>query len=192
MTKPLILGKDSKPHGKAPAVVLCDPRYPHNVGAAVRAASCYGLQQVWFTGERVALEIQAAKRVPREERMKGFKDVEMINYDRPLEQFPKGCTPVAVEVRPGAEFLPYFEHPENPVYVFGPEDGSIPQAVLAACHRFVIIPTRHCLNLAAAVYTVLYDRHVKSGGIWTPTETQQAVEDPKVEFADVLFAGGER
>jgi hypothetical protein len=25
----------------------------------------------------------------------------------------------------------------------------------------VIIPTRHCTNLAAAVYTVLYDRHAK-------------------------------
>jgi hypothetical protein len=25
----------------------------------------------------------------------------------------------------------------------------------------VVIPTRHCTNLAAAVYTVLYDRHAK-------------------------------
>jgi len=25
----------------------------------------------------------------------------------------------------------------------------------------VVIPTRHCANLAAAVYTVLYDRHAK-------------------------------
>jgi hypothetical protein len=28
-------------------------------------------------------------------------------------------------------------------------------------HRFVVIPTWHCTNLAAAVYTVLYDRHAK-------------------------------
>jgi tRNA C32,U32 (ribose-2'-O)-methylase TrmJ len=41
--------------GWAPAIVLVDPKFPHNVGAAVRAASCYRLGQVWFTGERVHL-----------------------------------------------------------------------------------------------------------------------------------------
>jgi hypothetical protein len=29
------------------------------------------------------------------------------------------------------------------------------------CHRFVVIPTHHCLNLAAAVNVVLYDRRLK-------------------------------
>ncbi|MBC8295803.1 MAG: hypothetical protein H8E55_08425 [Pelagibacterales bacterium] len=29
------------------------------------------------------------------------------------------------------------------------------------CHRYVVIPTRHCVNLSAAVYMVLYDRLVK-------------------------------
>ena len=28
--------------GVTPAVALVDPKFPHNVGAAVRAASCYG------------------------------------------------------------------------------------------------------------------------------------------------------
>ena len=35
--------------------MLVDPKFPHNVGAAVRAASCYGVGQVWFTGDRVQL-----------------------------------------------------------------------------------------------------------------------------------------
>jgi tRNA C32,U32 (ribose-2'-O)-methylase TrmJ len=47
------------------------------------------------------------------------------------------------------------------LYVFGPEDGSLDRAVLARCHRFLVIPTKHCTNLSAAVYTVLYDRHAK-------------------------------
>ncbi|MFL6071848.1 MAG: hypothetical protein ACJ73S_00340 [Mycobacteriales bacterium] len=38
--------------------------------------------------------------------------------------------------------------------------GSV-RAVLARCHRFVVIPTRHCTNLSAAVYTVLHDRHAE-------------------------------
>ena len=34
--------------GVAPVIGLVDAKFPHNVGAAVRAASGYG--QVWFTG----------------------------------------------------------------------------------------------------------------------------------------------
>jgi tRNA C32,U32 (ribose-2'-O)-methylase TrmJ len=60
-----------------------------------------------------------------------------------------GVTPAVAMVNPKA------------LYIFGPEDGSIPQSVLKECHRFVVIPTKHCVNLAAAVYLVLYDRQVK-------------------------------
>jgi tRNA(Leu) C34 or U34 (ribose-2'-O)-methylase TrmL len=45
--------------------------------------------------------------------------------------------------------------------VFGPEDGSLPKGVRTACHQFVVIPSMHCMNLAAAVYVVLYDRAYK-------------------------------
>lgn len=147
--------------GVAPAVVLHDPRYARNVGVAVRAASCYGLRQVWFTGERVALDLHSRTRLPREERMKGYRDVDIIHCDLPLEQFPRDVTPVAVEVREHSERLFDFEHPERAVYVFGPEDGSLPSSILRHCHRFVVIPARHCLNLAVAVGTVLYDRAAK-------------------------------
>ena len=68
---------------------------------------------------------------------------------------------MAVELRRNAESLIDFVHPEHALYVFGPEDGSLGRATLAQCHRFLVIPTRHCANLSAAVYTVLYDRHAK-------------------------------
>jgi hypothetical protein len=55
--------------GKTPAVGLVDPKFPHNVGAAVRAASCYGVGQVWFSGDRVRLDASRRYRLPREERM---------------------------------------------------------------------------------------------------------------------------
>jgi len=146
--------------GAAPAVGLVDPKFPHNVGAAVRAASCYGIRQVWFSGDRVRLDASKGYRLPREERMRGYKDVVLHKDDRFLDVFTD-AVPVAVELRRNAESLIEFEHPENALYVFGPEDGSLDRAVLARCHRFVVIPTRHCTNLASAVYTVLYDRHAK-------------------------------
>jgi tRNA(Leu) C34 or U34 (ribose-2'-O)-methylase TrmL len=55
----------------------------------------------------------------------------------------------------------YSARKTDPSTVFGPEDGSLDRAVLAQYHRFLVIPTEHCTNLSAAVYTVLYDRHAK-------------------------------
>ena len=151
----------SKVMGVAPAVLLVNPRFARNVGVAVRAASAYGLSQVWFTGPRVGYDVQGIGRLPREERMKGYREVEIFHSERPFDRFPEGTTPVAVEVKEDAEHLFEFEHPDNAIYVFGPEDGSIPSVLLRHCHRHVIIPSRHCLNLAVAVGTVLYDRTAK-------------------------------
>ncbi len=153
-------GKQAPPLGVTPAICLVNPRYAHNVGAAVRAASCFGVKQLWFTGDRVSLTPSGKQRLPREERMKGYKDVTIVNFDYVFDQFP-AATPVAVELIEGAQQLPFFEHPPNPIYVFGPEDGSIPHAFRQHCHRFVVIPLAHCSNLSAAVYMTLYDRLCK-------------------------------
>lgn len=156
-----VYGKNAPKQGRTPAVALVNPRFPHNVGAAVRAASCFGAGQVWFSGERITMALDKKKRLPREERMKGFREVELRQHDEFFDQFDSDVVPVAVELRPNAEALPVFVHPEKALYVFGPEDGSLGSNYLRHCHRFVVIPTRHCVNLAAAVYLVLYDRHMK-------------------------------
>lgn len=151
----------SKVVGVAPAIVLVNPRFARNVGVAVRGASAYGLSQVWFTGKRVGYDVEGIGRLPREERMKGYRAVEILHSERPFDRFPEGTVPVAIEVKPDAEHLFQFDHPDNAIYVFGPEDGSIPSVLLRHCHRHVVIPSRHCLNLATAVCTVLYDRNMK-------------------------------
>jgi tRNA(Leu) C34 or U34 (ribose-2'-O)-methylase TrmL len=151
----------ARPVPETPAVALINPKFAHNIGTVLRACSCFNVRQLWWTGDRVPLDIDKGQRLPREERMKGYEDVEMVRDDRFFDAFGRDVTPVAVEVRPGSENLLRFEHPERALYVFGPEDGSIPKPTLMHCHRFVIIPSRHCLNLASAVYVVLYDRLIK-------------------------------
>jgi tRNA(Leu) C34 or U34 (ribose-2'-O)-methylase TrmL len=141
-----------------PAVILLDPKYPHNVGNAIRACACFGVRELWWTGCRI--DTTLTRRLPREERMKGYRRVDWKN-EEPWPYLPEDAVPVAVEVRRHSESLTVFEHPERAVYVFGPEDGSIPQGVLRLCHRFVHIPAHHCLNLAASVNVVLYDRRAK-------------------------------
>jgi tRNA(Leu) C34 or U34 (ribose-2'-O)-methylase TrmL len=150
-----------KPGGIAPSVILMNPRFGHNVGSALRACSCFGIKQLVYTGDRVAGDLALKKRLPREERMKGYKDVELAACDYPFERLPDDAVTVAVELRENAEVLTHFVHPENAVYVFGPEDGSIKGVTLRQCQRFVVIPSAHCLNLAAAVNVVLCDRVMK-------------------------------
>ena len=93
--------------------------------------------------------------------MKGYKEVSMHRVDtlkHTLKNFSEDTVPVAIELRPGSEMLFDFEHPENAVYVFGPEDGGLDWKTLQHCHRFVVLPTAHCTNLAAAVNVVLAHR----------------------------------
>ena len=60
--------------------------------------------------------------------------------------------------------LIHFQHPEQAYYIFGPEDGSLSQTILDASDHVVYIPTIGCMNLAATVNVVLYDRLAKSVG----------------------------
>ena len=149
------------------SVVLINPKFSHNVGAALRAVAAFGGSTLYWTGDRVTLDSSKGERLPREERMRGYKaDIHFEPNDAGLSKLiADGLTPVCVEVKENAENLVAFEHPERAVYIFGPEDGSLDapvnKGVLHVCHRFVHIPTRYCLNLGAAINVVLYDRKMK-------------------------------
>jgi tRNA C32,U32 (ribose-2'-O)-methylase TrmJ len=147
-------------------VALINPRFPHNVGQAVRAVSVFGAEKLFMTGNRVELVGRPGYRLPREERMRG-RYVPVTPSARPWAASP-GLTPVAVELTSGAEDLSWFDHPEDALYVFGPEDGHLGSGELSQCHRFLQIPGLHCLNLASAIAVVLADREtkrVREGGV---------------------------
>lgn len=140
------------------AILLINPKYPRNVGAVLRTCAAYGVPKLVWTGRRIEGDLH--ERLPREERMRGFRDVYWGPTRAPFDELP-ALVPVAIEVMANSESLVGFEHPPNALYVFGPEDGGLTGVTLRHCHRFVSIPTLHCLNLAMAVGTVLYDRQVK-------------------------------
>lgn len=172
------------------AVALWNPKYAFNVAQAIRIASCYGVPQVWFNGSRVPLEGSKKERLPREERMKGYKNVDICHGKYFFDAFPKDVTPVAVELTPSSENLMYFEHPEKAVYVFGPEDGSLPKVARMHCHRVIQIPTNHCLNLSMAVGTSLYDRHYKRvmSGLEVPNNVAETEKRGYTEDREQLIA----
>lgn len=137
-------------------VVLINPKYVRNVGGVLRTCSCLGVDNLVWTGKRV--NPHDYDRLPREERMRGYADVQWAQSERPIDLFAKDVTPVAVEVVENAEPLNDFIHPDRAVYMFGPEDGSIPQVYRGLAHRFIKIPAYHCFNLSVAVGIVLSHR----------------------------------
>lgn len=155
-------------------VLLVDPKFPHNVGAAIRACSIFGVEVLRWCGTRVDDPAsESGGRIPREERMREYRSVNFARLSlistsvdltrEAVDHVWMGVTPVAVELDSASESLPDFLHPKNAIYVFGPEDGSLNRGIKTACHRFVSIPSRSCLNLGACVNVVLYDRCAKLG-----------------------------
>ena len=135
---------------------LYNPKSPENVGAVMRAAGCYGVSSVFYTGvryDRAQSFITDTKRVHLEIPLIGIDDLKKI--------VPLGCTPVAVELVEGAQALPTYTHPDRAIYIFGPEDGSLNQEIRDWCEDVIYIPTEGCMNLAATVNVVLYDRMAK-------------------------------
>jgi tRNA(Leu) C34 or U34 (ribose-2'-O)-methylase TrmL len=147
---------------------LFNPKSPENVGSVMRAAGCYGVNSVFYTGtryDRAQEFITDTKKV--------HQDIPLIGIDDLKKILPQGCTPVAVEMVEGARALPDYTHPDRAIYIFGPEDGSLGKDVLEWCEDVIYIPTNGCMNLAATVNVVLYDRltkglNTKSGAKFAP------------------------
>lgn len=153
----LLTDKD-KPEPKAPAVVMLAPKFTVNVAQMIRNCACFGIEWLFVTGERIHIPSgQKGDRLPRQERMREYRTVKVVQTDFPSRYFPDDPI-IGVELTPGAMPLPYLEHPENGVYLLGPEDGSIPKGFRALCHHVVKIPAMHCLNVAQAGGIVLFHR----------------------------------
>ncbi|MDT0602422.1 RNA methyltransferase [Thalassotalea sp. W431] len=138
-------------------VGLTNPKSPSNVGAVMRAAGCYGVNEVIYTGQRYQ---QAAKFSTDTKNIS--QQIPLTPVESLISNKDENVEVVCVELVEGATPLPLFEHPRNALYILGPEDGSISQKLVDEADHVVYIPTKGCMNLAATVNVVLYDRLAKS------------------------------
>ena len=142
------------------SIGLINPKSPTNVGAVMRAAGCYGVNEVYYTGTR----FDRARKFHTD--TKNITDsIPLVGVEDLKLALTPSCKVVAVELIEGATSLPQFTHPDEAFYIFGPEDGSLSKDVLAWCDDVVYIPTKGCMNLAATVNVLLYDRLAKSDDI---------------------------
>jgi len=136
------------------AIGLHMPKTPVNIGATLRACGCYDARLLAISGKRYhrhCADTQAA-----------YRHMPMLQVDDLQSVVPYDCVPVAVDLIEGATPLQDYVHPERAFYIFGPEDGTLGKATLSWCRDVIYVPTRYCMNLAATVNVVLYDRLAKT------------------------------
>ena len=134
-------------------VALDNPKCLANLGGALRAAQCYGASLVLIGG----LRMQRISGLVTDT-MKAYRHIPVLQVHDVMEHIPYDCVPVGVDLVEGARDLRAYTHPERAVYIFGPEDGTLGARVLSRCRDKVMVPTNGCMNLAATVNVVLYDR----------------------------------
>ena|SRR3990167_4285145 len=139
-------------------IALDNPQSILNLGGAMRAAHCYGVALVLIGGPRMAKIEKIAT-----DTTKTYRHIPTMMVNDVMDHIPHDCVPVAVDLVDGARSLPEYAHPERAFYVFGPEDGTLGKRVLDRCRDHVMVPTNGCMNLAACVNVVLYDRLAKRG-----------------------------
>lgn len=134
-------------------IALHMPKTAINIGSAMRAAFVYDVRLIVASGKRYSP-------IPADT-TKAYRHIPFLQADNVFDVMPYDCVPVAVDLVDDARSLPSYIHPERAFYVFGPEDGTLGNNVLARCRDKIMVPTRACMNLAATVNVILYDRMAK-------------------------------
>lgn len=135
-------------------VGLDNPKNSVNVGAALRAAGVYGASFVAATGSRFG-------KSPTDT-MKHYRHLPFFRPPSLEDLMAFDCVPVAVDIIDGATPLMDYKHPERAFYIFGAEDNTLGRRTTDWCRDTVFVPTQGCMNLAATVNVILYDRMLKS------------------------------
>lgn len=139
---------------------LIKPKSPENVGSIIRAAGCFKANAIYYTGERY----DRAKRYHTDTK-NNVQNIPLSGVSCLLDVVPDNYKIICVELVKDAIPLNSYQHPNNAFYIFGPEDGTINQNIINKTDDVVYIPTIGCMNLAATVNVVLYDRLIKSDNI---------------------------
>lgn len=151
------------------SIGLSNPKSPENVNSVRRAAGNFRVDSIFYTGKRYP---RAVKLNPATTNMS--RDVSLnipvTEVTCLINEMHESIKIVCVEFAENAIPLPEYQHPDNVLYVFGPEDGTLSQAIIDRADAVVFVPTKGCMNLAATVNVVLYDRLSKSSQCYDRNE----------------------
>ena len=157
---------------------LLNPKSPENVASVLRTAGNYRVNSVFYTGTRYP---RAARLNPCTVDMsrKVSKDIAITGVEHLIDDTPDDLDIVCIEFAENAIALPAYRHPHNALYIFGPEDGTISQNIIDRADAVVYVPTVGCMNLAATVNVVLYDRLAKSANEFSSLEGNRLIRESR-------------
>ena len=155
---------------------LVNPKSPDNVGSVMRAAGNYRVDSVFYTGKRYPRALMRNPNLPDMHR-KVSKNIPLSEVQCLIGEAASDLEIVCVELAENAIPLPEYQHPPNAFYIFGPEDGTISQQLIDRADAVVYVPTIGCMNLAATVNVVLYDRLSKSTDSFKSNELIRSSRD---------------
>ena len=136
-------------------IALDNPKTNENIGAALRAVGVYEADLLVVSGERHSYKVSSL------DTAKVSKRKPLVQVSDVFDAIPHGAVPVAVDLVDGAIPLPEYEHPKNAFYIFGAEDATLGARVIDRCKEVIYVPMDGCMNLAATVNVVVYDRAAK-------------------------------
>lgn len=142
------------------SIGLINPKSPDNVASIMRAAGNFQVDQVLYTGTRFARALHYRNPSVNMAR-KVSQGIPLSGVPCLISEAAETVKIICIELVEDAIPLPSFIHPPHALYIFGPEDGSISQEVIDRADAVTYIPTVSCMNLAATVNVVLYDRSAK-------------------------------
>jgi tRNA G18 (ribose-2'-O)-methylase SpoU len=124
-----------------------------NVGTLWRTAYAFDAALLCTIGRRydhqITDTVKAVNHVPLQH---------FLTLDAFFAALPFGCLLIGVELDPRAKELRRFKHPERAFYLLGAEDNGLSRVARERCHSIVMLPGRHCLNVAVAGSIVLAHR----------------------------------
>jgi len=115
--------------------------------------------------------VQHLNHIPTDTR-KVVRHLPVLKVDDLKDVIPHDCIPIAVDIIEDAKPLQSFCHPDRAFYIFGAEDATLGHRVLSWCKDVVFVPTNGCMNLAATVNVVLYDRMSKAANKAAPADAK--------------------
>jgi len=148
-------------HKTSISIGLSNPKSPGNVASVMRAAGNFRVDKVYYSGQRYPRAVRLNPAIPNISR-KLSENIPLSGVACLVSEATENMKIVCVELVENAVPLPEFQHPENAYYIFGPEDGTISQKIIDKADAVVYVPTNGCMNLAATVNVVLYDRLTKA------------------------------
>lgn len=143
------------------SIGLVNPKSPENVSSVMRSSGNFGVDSVFYTGSRYPRAIKHNPDIPQMSR-KVSQGIPLAGVECLINAVSSEIKIICVEFAENAIPLPEYQHPDNAFYIFGPEDNSITQDIIDRADAVIYVPTTGCMNLAATVNVLLYDRLAKS------------------------------